>query len=67
MSKLIKCLISVCSIILGYALLWMSWGGVINVGVLINSFMFCISAFLIAGGVIGFFIVLRKKQTAHNY
>ena len=61
MSKSTKIIISFFCIILGYAFGYISWGGVYNFGVLINSVLFCCSPLLILVGFIYFIKVLSKR------
>ncbi|MDB5112540.1 MAG: hypothetical protein JWR67_3654 [Mucilaginibacter sp.] len=61
MSKLLKIIISLFCIPLGYAFIYISWDGVWNFGVLINSIMFCAGPILIIGGFVFFIIFLAKR------
>lgn len=61
MSKITKIILSIACIPLGYALLYISWGGVWNFGVLINSIMFCAGPVLILGGFVSLIRVLAKR------
>ena len=61
MSKGIKIIISIACIPLGYAFLYISWGGVWNFGVLINSIMFCAGPVLVLGGFVSLIRVLAKR------
>jgi hypothetical protein len=61
MTKTLKIILSIACIPLGYAFLYISWGGVWNFGVLINSIMFCGGPLLIIGGFVYLIIVLAKR------
>ena len=61
MSKIIKIIISLFCIILGYVFGYISWGGVYNFGVLINSTLFSLSPILIIFGLVYFVKVLAKR------
>jgi hypothetical protein len=62
MGKVLKIILSLACIPLGYALLYISWGGIWNFGVLINSIMFCAGPGLIIGGFVYLIVVLAKKS-----
>ena len=62
MSKALKLIISLFCVILGYAFLYVSWGGVYDFGVFINSILFSCSPLLIIVGFVYFIKVLAKRS-----
>ncbi len=61
MSKGRKTIISILCIILGYVLGIISWGGIFDLGSVINTILFCCSTPLIIGGFVYLVIVLFRK------
>ncbi len=61
MTKTLKIILSIACIPLGYVFLYISWGGVWDFGVLINSIMFCAGPALIIGGFVFLIVVLAKR------
>jgi hypothetical protein len=61
MTKALKIILSIACIPLGYAFLYISWGGVLNLGVSINSIMFLAGPILIIGGFVFLIRGLAKR------
>ena len=62
MSRFLRIILSLACIPLGYLFLYISWDGVYDFGVLINSTLFCAGPVLILGGFIYFIVLLNNKD-----
>jgi hypothetical protein len=61
MPKILRVVISLSCIPLGYGFLYISWDGVYNFGSSINTIMFCAGPILIIGGFVSLIRALAKR------
>lgn len=61
MKKSQKIIISISCILFGYGLLFITWGGIFDFGVLINTILFSCAPFIVIGGILYLIISLLKK------